>query len=306
MSAEEVSREDFDAYRDELMEAIRSGRKLRRPFAIQPRLDAVFSPAWEADWLKLTVFYNCAVRARPARTYAQLIRLRDICSQKGRDEQFEAFFSDLNAFMYPEALTFHGYSNTFAAQDTQSMARSVGDILRPLEALGYPFFLYAGALLGLVRDGTYIAHDDDIDLAVFLGECTDEDAAAKWQDYKVALCAAGLAEYGETSNNPAVFKVVNELNITVDLFPAWTTSGKFSVYPYSFHAMAAEDVLPLKTDVQKTQGMFGDYEILLPADPEKLLVSSYGANWRVPDPLFRFNWRRAQKKFNAICTQPYC
>ncbi len=296
----------FEGFRDELMGIIRSGGRLRRPFAIQPRLDAVFSPDWEEDWLKLFVYYHCAGRFRPTRTYGKLIRLRELCRQHGRSAQFEEFLAEINQLMYPESLTFHGYRSTFAAQDTDSMARSFRGILTPLEGHGYPFFLYAGALLGLVRDGTFIAHDDDIDLAVYLGECTDAEAAEKWRLYKETLCAAGSVAYGQVSNNPPVFQIINDKELSVDLFPAWTTNGKFSVYPYSYHAMDAQDILPLKTDPYGTQDMFVDYEIMLPANPEALLVSSYGPNWRVPDPLFRFNWRKAQKKFNLIFNQQYC
>lgn len=301
-----VDRAAFEAYRDELMGIIRSGGRLRRPHVVYPRLDAVFSPEWEEEWLKLFVYYNCAGRTRPSRTYTQLIRLRDVCAQTGRGVQFEEFFSEINQLMHPESLTFHGYCNTFAVRDTDSIARGFGEILKPLEDKGYSFFLYAGALLGLVRDGRYIAHDDDIDLAVFLGECTDAEAAEKWRQYKEVLCASGQVAYGQISNNPPVFQVINDKGLGVDLFPAWTTKGKFSVYPYSYHAMDADDVLPLKTDRERTQDMFGDYEIKLPADPESLLSSSYGPNWRVPDPLFRFNWRRAQKKFNILFNQDYC
>lgn len=305
MSSENADHAAFDALRDDLLAAIRSGKRLR-PRVVLPKLEAVFSSEWEDDWLRLSIYFNCAGRSRPAKTYAQLIRLREMSQEQGRDEQFETFFAELNELMFPESLTFHGYCSTFAVQDTDQMSRTVGTVLKPLEAFDYPFFLYAGALLGLVRDGQYIAHDDDIDLAVYLGECTDEEAAGKWQRYKEDLCAAGLVAYGPTSNNPPVFKVQNDQNVTVDLFPSWTTETRFSVYPYSYHAMDSADILPLKSDLQRTQNMFGDYEILLPSKPEKLLISSYGANWPVPDPLFRFNWRRAQRQFNILFNQSYC
>lgn len=306
MTIPSPTRAAFDACREALMDKIAAGDRLLRPFRIMPKIEALYDPAWEEEWLQLCVYYNCAGRTRPSKTFGQLITLRKLCIDQGRAPDFDTFLARVNSLMYPDALTFHGYSNTFATQDTKGVAKSMGGVLRPLEALGLPVFLYAGALLGLVRDGRYIAHDDDIDLGVYLGDCTDEEAAQKWQDYKVQLCKAGLVAFGPTSNNPAVFKLINDHGITVDLFPAWSTEGKFSVYPYSYHAIDLGDVMPLQFDLERSSEMFDDYAIALPQKPEILLRQSYGKNWLVPDPLFRFDWKSAKKKFYLICTQTYC
>ena len=41
----------------------------------------------------------------------------------------------------------------------------------------------------------------------------------------------------------------------------------------------------------------GGARLLMPHDPERLLSLNYGEGWRVPDPLFQFDWPGARERF---------
>ena len=55
--------------------------------------------------------------------------------------------------------------------------------------------------------------------------------------------------------------------------------------------VAADHVLPLETRVVAGAGL------RLPSHPEQLLTVNYGEDWRIPDPLFTFDWTGARSRF---------
>ena len=173
----------------------------------------------------------------------------------------------------------------------------MGKTLAPLADVGMPFFLYAGALLGHVRSGKLIAHDDDIDVAVMLGECAPDEVGPMWREVKLELDKRNLLTEESRVTDRPVYKFKSDLGLDIDLFPAWTFEGKFSVYPYAAQDMEADDILPLTS--------FGQDPLMLPANSETFLAHCYGPNWRTPDPLFHLNWKKRKKLFRALMNTNY-
>ena len=62
-------------------------------------------------------------------------------------------------------------SNTLHRRLLDAMTRTLAD----LDELGYTVAITGGTLLGAVREGSILAHDDDIDLLVYLGESAPPD-----------------------------------------------------------------------------------------------------------------------------------
>lgn len=199
--------------------------------------------------------------------------------------------------LHPDFITPHGYTRTFERLDKTAILANLDTAIEPLSALGRPLFLYAGALLGYVRSGELIGHDDDIDIAVFLGECAAAEAPLRWLTYKRRLAAADLLDADAAASNTPIFKLKTQLPVDVDVFPAWTTRGRFTVYPYSFAEIDTDRIFPLRP--------FTGGSLMLPAEPEALLAQSYGETWRTPDPLFHFNWTAKKRVFHDLVEADY-
>lgn len=291
------SREAFDAIREKINQHINDDTSVDSPKKVAQTLDRNRAPEWETDWLETYVLFNCYLRKKPARTHGALNTLRTRCTQEGQEDRFDRIASRITRILHPDFITPHGYNRTFSEADSDAILNALGTAFMPLTALGCPIFLYAGALLGYVRNGRLIAHDDDIDIAIFLGECSDEDAPALWLAYKRKLADAGLLTREEAEKDTIAFKIISDLSVEVDVFPAWTSSGYFSVYPYSFGEMAVDDIFPLRS--------FGQDPLMLPADAEALSRQSYGDGWRVPDPFFHLNWPQKKRIFHLLVAQDY-
>lgn len=291
------SHDDFKALQKRILDAVSAGEPVPRPRRTRQGLERTYSPDWDLDWFETIILLNCSHQVRPARTHGLLGKLRRLRQKRGEASVFDAFMESVNAILHPKTVTPHGYSVTFGQQDATKVFDAMARIAKPLTQLEKPVFLYAGALLGYIRNGRLIDHDDDLDFGVYLGECSTAEAAKRWLAYKHQLACLGLLSEEAQGSGSVNFKLMSDLPVDVDLFPAWTRDGKFSVYPYSLDALDESSVLPLKS--------FGQDPLMLPADPGALLAQSYGKDWRIPDPLFHLNWPAKKREFSELTQLSY-
>lgn len=290
-------RQRFDVLRREIERMVADREAISRPRKVRVQLEALHDASWDQDWQRCYLLLCCYCRLKSGRTHGRLRLLRASMHAEGKSEAFDAFMDQLNEVLFPQSITPHGYTTTFSKMDSGEILQSLGDTLKPLEAFGRPFFMHSGALLGYIRDGRLIDHDDDVDVGIYLGNLSQADVAHEWLKFKQALADADLLDPKTLDHDQPMFKFHSDLGIDIDLFPAWSENGKFSIYPNSFYEMDDSDVFPFQS--------FGQDPLGLPAHPEVLLKLSYGEGWKTPDPLFGLNWARKKKQFSKLFDVSY-
>ncbi len=166
------------------------------------------------------------------------------------------------------------------------------EVLRVLtEECDLPAFITYGTLLGAVRDGKLIGHDDDVDVAYLSPHEHPADIARESFDLQRTFVRRGW----EVKRFSAGFLQVNFAGQDgvfrhVDVFTCFRVHDRF----YQAFAVGAD--LPRSAIVPLGQVTLNGRQLPAPADPDALLVATYGPSWRVPDPSFQFKIRRETRR----------
>lgn len=145
------------------------------------------------------------------------------------------------------------------------------------EATDKQLFICYGTLLGYVRDGDFIEHDDDVDLCFLADADGWESAFAEF-----TKVVANLRARGERIGIDSPIQFHWQLKgVTLDVFMGWTEGKRLNMY--NVHG-----VFPRSRMFPLQQQRFKGARVLVPKAPEALLQLIYGKGWRKPDPNFQW------------------
>jgi hypothetical protein len=139
--------------------------------------------------------------------------------------------------------------------------------------------LFYGSLLGAVREGRAIAHDDDLDVVLNLGRRTPGEAKAEMKRLIATLLIADRWISIELMGCFFKFRAPDAGDI--DVFPAWH-DGTNLWCPRTTCLPCEETLLD-----EAVETGFGEDIVLVPSRAETFLKLKYGHGWRVPDPTYR-------------------
>ena len=245
------------------------------------------------DWLEASIMVGVIKRGRPYNTLAFINQLRAMPKTNEEKKRVEVFLTAVTEYLSPTLLTSHGYiepESTFGQASHTEIWAGLESHMTILKDAGLKVFLDSGPLLGLVRDGKLIDHDNDIDLGLILDADSEETAALEWKKIPQKLRDLGILSEGSEKNQGLV-RLTEVAGFTIDVFPAWFADNKAYVFPHTYGELKPEDVYPFR--VCKITGLDQ------PAEPEKMLAVNYGSGWRTYDPLWKFVQPRGFDSFLA-------
>lgn len=154
---------------------------------------------------------------------------------------------------------------------------------------GITYYLDFGTLLGLVRDGKFIAYDCDLDCGVI-----DEEGFS-WDKFERIMCNAGFRKYHQFRLNGNITEqtyVFEKNKLSIDSFlhnDDGLTSRAYLYYKdESYDYKAIDDMHVALFTLKSITGIKrlkvdGGY-VNIPQNVEEYLESIYSENWRTPDP----------------------
>jgi SAM-dependent methyltransferase len=160
---------------------------------------------------------------------------------------------------------------------------SVEQLLGVLHELGVDTFPAYGTLLGAVRQGALIGHDNDADLGYISRFETPVDVIRESFRLQRRLTRLG---YRVRRYSAGAFRVdVVEPDGFVrglDVFGGFFEGGNLTLLGEIYTPFDRSSIFPLGTTVLEGR------TLPAPHRPEDVLAATYGPSWRVPDPAFVF------------------
>lgn len=162
-----------------------------------------------------------------------------------------------------------------------------GEVLQA--ELGTDLFLLYGTLLGAVREGTFIGHDNDFDCG-YVSRCTHpREAARELQQLALRLVDAGL----DVDAHARLLHVhdPDERRYRIDLFHLYF--DRRGVLRFPFGAAGTRRLRRPEWRGVRPAELAGA-PVLVPADAEEFVEVLYGPGWRQPVP--GFDWERERRQ----------
>lgn len=168
-------------------------------------------------------------------------------------------------------------------EERARLVEATAEVLAFLADRGHDAFLAYGNLLGAVRDGRLIGHDNDADVALLSRASHPVDVMLESFEAERAFVETGWATHRMSG---ADFKLLTTMpdgtQVGIDVFSAFYLDGTLHLLPTVAGDLPRSALLP--TRPVRLEGR----ELPGPADPEALLEATYGPGWRTPDPAFKY------------------
>lgn len=248
--------------------------------------DSKFLPT-DDDWY-LLASYLLYQRMRNNKTSTGVRSFSLLLNSRARLKRLESEFDSISELLGipPQFIARHGIRNQgVLRQNSTSNLQHMREIVLHLQQFGHSSMLAYGTLLGAIRDGQFVAHDDDVDL-LWLTQASSLAETVVESDALVRR----LQSIGYT-----VRRVPNYLNIhvadknsgaVVDLFPVWTEGNQSFLHMEGMKIRAIETKLLTPPRLACLENQL----FPVPHDAPGFLEERYGKSWTIADPYFEWRW----------------
>lgn len=185
------------------------------------------------------------------------------------------------------ALTRHGFSPVGKlSRNPELFLEHLAQVVDILSDMGREPVLAYGTLLGAVRDGGFIAHDDDVDV-LYRSPGHDRDSVVSdLARVRGQLQSLGYRVDSLLPNNLNMHVFHPRTGALMDIFPCWIQGEGLMLH------MEGMKLRPIRSGIVYPRGAatLHGRAFPAPADPAAFLEERYGPGWTVSDPFFEWPW----------------
>lgn len=182
----------------------------------------------------------------------------------------------------------HSVRTLVPANITVSTLAGFARLQEQFNNAGYKVLLCYGALLGLIRDGALMAHDDDVDALMILDNADGIDTAiAKIRSIIGSEPSSIVLQ--STNTEGLVFLSISglrDISGGLDIFFGWPELGVGDRFMLPMEKVKYRSI-PIDIIGSGIRRELAGSFITIPADPERFFGERYGSKWETPDFFYR-------------------
>ncbi|MCW4466169.1 LicD family protein [Glutamicibacter sp. MNS18] len=182
----------------------------------------------------------------------------------------------------------HGisYAGALRRNRNETLA-TIRKVVLELQRNGIRALLGYGTLLGAVREGSFIFHDDDIDLIVCVHGSTEKELYSELNNIQQILERINFSIKTLPSKHYNFHITDKSSGSVLDLFPVLIDGEQAWLHMEKMIWRSLPSRYFVKSELVEL------HEQLFPAPfrPEEFLQERYGSDWAVPDPYYEWTWR---------------
>lgn len=169
-----------------------------------------------------------------------------------------------------------------------------------LDKEGFKYFITYGTLLGIIREGQFMGHDNDIDMGIIY----DEDFS--WDRLEETLRKIGMQKKHQFTLEGRITEqtyICENLSVDFFMYEPFDTSHQISYVYFRQETGCYEDetfevarhITKKIEKIEKVKTPKGEFSI--PENSEEFLEEIYGSDWRIPQP----NWKPERDVVEGKC-----
>ena len=247
----------------------------------------------QTDALLFAAYAIAAAKQGQYKLRALEARLRTAAAIDVFQSALDALAKQLGVPQY--RVTKHGLIRANLLAESDAYLAAIDAFLNDLRTLDYQAFIAYGTLLGARRENAFLAHDDDVDIAVALRATNEADARLELRAVLKRLVPLGYRiKPVEKFSNVHVTKKGHK---RLDIFPCWSEQGQsfLLMEKMKVRALPEQIIFPL------AQIPFQQYQFACPADTDAFLAERYGASWQTPDKFHEWPWKLKPDASCQVC-----
>lgn len=159
-------------------------------------------------------------------------------------------------------------------------------VLAALRDLGRDPVIAYGTLLGAVREGNFIGHDDDIDLIYRSQSRSRAEVEAELPILQEALRQRGFRVVNLLPNSLNMHVIDARNGAVMDVFPCWEQDGCMQMHMESMKVRGIDPAIMYPA----TQVSMLGRQLPAPARPDAFLLERYGQGWHISNQFFEWPW----------------